>query len=106
VSPLSDKSFIIIIVELKAIAIEMYAAVSVEKPRARVIRKPKPKVNMICPSPATSETLPTSLITFGFRFSPTMNSRTAIPISANAPMLSVEPTRFRKYGLTKIPVRM
>ena len=53
-----------------------------------------------------SATLPTLFMTRGFRFRPTMNSNNAMPKVENVEMSDSVFIMFRKYGLTRIPVRM
>jgi len=69
-----------IIVLLNASAIPIYAEVMGLNPRrVKEIKNPKPKVRIICAMPIKREEVPISLITLGFRCSPTIKSRKAIP---------------------------
>ena len=71
----------IVLLNVKAIA--TYNAEIDGNPSNLVITKPNIKVMDICPNPAIKATGPTSLITFGVKFNPTINNNKAIPISEN-----------------------
>ena len=75
-----NKIFIITIVDEKEIAIARYIEVNDDRPKEIPIMYAIVVVNIICPIPVISATLPTSFITLGFRPRPTINKSTATPI--------------------------
>ncbi|MDD3663438.1 MAG: hypothetical protein PHT84_06315 [Candidatus Pacebacteria bacterium] len=77
---MSDNSFIITIVLLKAIATEINADVIKSNPNNRQIQSPIAEVNTTCQIPVIVATLPTSLIILGFNHKPTINSKITTPI--------------------------
>ena len=95
-SPLSVRSFITIIVLLNVIAIEIYADMITLKPKSFNIRNPITNVKIICPSPVIRETFPKSLIALGFKLSPTVKSRSAIPNSASIPKFCSDLITFKR----------
>ena len=100
---LSDKSFIIIIVEENEIAIARYHEAIEVNPSKRAIKYPIETVKSTCPIPVIKAIFPTSLITFGDRCNPTINSKKDIPISEK--ILRVFPSGriSRKIGPISIP---
>ncbi len=61
---------------------------------------------IIYPSPVTKDTFPTSRITSGFKLSPMIKRRMAMPSLAKSSMYSVDLIRFRKYGPAIIPLKI
>ena len=70
-------------------------------------RSPSPKpmidVNATCPSPVASDTTPSVRTSCTSSFSPTRNSRTATPSSANRSTLSLDSTIPNADGPTTTP---
>jgi hypothetical protein len=81
----------------------MYIDVIIGNPKKIPITYPRIAVKIICPIPVINAAGPTSLITFGDKCSPTINSKNAIPISEKTFRVSVFSIRLRKKGPTKIP---
>jgi len=91
---------------LKAKAIAMYRETTIENPSSLVMMKPIVEVKTTCPTPVIRETFPTSLITRGFKFRPTMNNNRATPIWEKVSRASVELITLRTKGPKKIPLKM
>jgi len=104
ISCLSERSFIIMIVLLKANPIARYKDVVVLKPIDFEIKKPITVVNMTWPTPVISETVPTSLMTLGLRFKPTKNNSKAIPMWENVESVSTEVTTLKTSGPASTPL--
>ena len=77
---LSEKSFITIIVLLNAIAIPIYTEViKLNSKNIEETKNPNTNVIIIWDNPINKEEIPISFITLGFKCSPTIKSKNAIP---------------------------
>src|SRR3989344_5947485 len=85
--PLSEKTFITMMVLERDKAMPIYAETVELNPRI-------------------IEAFPISLTTFGFKCNPTVNKRNAIPIFEKVPIIFSENPYLTKKGLTIIPAMM
>ena len=69
-------------------------------------KKPRPNVRIICPRPTRRDEVPISLITFGFKWRPTIKSRNAIPSFEKTFITSVVAPNLIKKGLMITPAIM
>src|SRR6056297_3271351 len=105
-SRLSDSSLTMMIVDENVNATATYNAAVVDKPSSSAMPNPMIDVNATCPSPVISATLPVVRTRCRSSLSPTRNSNTAIPISANSSIGSVSLTQSSTDGPTMIPTAM
>jgi len=99
-------SFMTMIVLLKVSAIPMKVEDTLSNPRKIDTKNPRKKVRAICPRLITSEGVPISFITFGFRCKPTMKSKKAIPNLEKISITSLEAPALMMNGLIIIPATM
>src|SRR3989344_2179673 len=100
---LSERSFIIIIVDENESAVATYIDVIEFKPSANQMKYPTKDVNTTCPIPVISEILPTSFIILGLKCNPTINKRRVIPNSEKTEIASLYFNKLRNKGPIRIP---